>query len=66
MDTTVVVIGAGQAGLATSACLTERSIDHVLLERGQTANSWRTERWDSPPAPQPELAHPAPRVPVLG
>jgi putative flavoprotein involved in K+ transport len=27
--------------------LTERSIDHVILERGQVANSWRTERWDS-------------------
>src|SRR6187549_2182607 len=27
--------------------LTERSIDHVVLERGEIANSWRTERWDS-------------------
>lgn len=27
--------------------LTERSIDHVVLERGEVANSWRTERWDS-------------------
>jgi putative flavoprotein involved in K+ transport len=45
--TTVIVIGAGQAGLAMSRCLAERSIDHVVLERGETANSWRTERWDS-------------------
>ena len=30
-----------------SACLSERAIDHVVLERGQVANSWRTERWDS-------------------
>jgi putative flavoprotein involved in K+ transport len=30
-----------------SRCLTERSIDHVLIERGEVANSWRTERWDS-------------------
>jgi len=45
--TTVVIVGAGQAGLAMSRCLTDRSIDHVLLERGETANSWRTERWDS-------------------
>ena len=44
---TVVVIGAGHCGLATSWCLTERSIDHVVLERGEVANSWRTERWDS-------------------
>ena len=30
-----------------SACLSERAINHVVLERGQVANSWRTERWDS-------------------
>jgi putative flavoprotein involved in K+ transport len=30
-----------------SHCLSERSIDHVVLERGEVANSWRTERWDS-------------------
>ena len=45
--TTAVIIGAGQAGLAMSRCLTERSIDHVLLERGEVASSWRTGRWDS-------------------
>jgi putative flavoprotein involved in K+ transport len=33
--------------LATSRLLTERSIDHVVLERGEVANSWRGERWDS-------------------
>ena len=45
--TSVVVVGAGHCGLAMSRCLTERSIDHVVLERGEVANSWRTERWDS-------------------
>ena len=44
---TTVIIGGGQAGLAMSRCLTERSIDHVVLERGEVANSWRTGRWDS-------------------
>jgi putative flavoprotein involved in K+ transport len=43
----VVVVGAGHCGLATSRCLATRSIDHVVLERGEVANSWRTERWDS-------------------
>jgi len=38
---------AGHAGLAASHFLTEQSIDHVVLERGEVANSWRTERWDS-------------------
>ena len=47
MQTTAVVIGAGHAGLAMSRRLCERSIDHVVLERGQVANSWRTQRWPS-------------------
>ena len=44
---TTVIIGAGQSGLAMSRHLTDRSIDHVVLERGEVANSWLTERWDS-------------------
>ena len=44
---TTVVIGAGHAGLAASHFLGDRSIDHVVLERGEVANSWRRERWDS-------------------
>ena len=47
MQTTTVVIGAGHAGLAMSHRLTERSIDHVVLERGEVADSWRTQRWPS-------------------
>lgn len=47
MRTTTVVIGAGHSGLAMSKCLSDRSIDHVVLERHKVANSWRTERWDS-------------------
>jgi putative flavoprotein involved in K+ transport len=47
LTVTTVVIGAGHAGLAASRCLTERSIDHLVLERGEVANSWRRERWDS-------------------
>ena len=44
---TTIIIGAGHAGLAMSRCFTERSIDHVILERGEVAHTWRTERWDS-------------------
>ena len=43
----VVVIGAGHSGLAMSRALSQRSIEHVVIERGEVANSWRTERWDS-------------------
>ena len=46
-NTTTVIVGAGHCGLAMSHCLAARSIDHVVLERGQVANSWRTQRWDS-------------------
>ncbi len=45
--TTTVVVGAGHSGLAMSRCLADRSIDHVVLERGEVAHSWRTQRWDS-------------------
>jgi len=45
--TTTVVVGAGHAGLAASHFLSDRSIDHIVLERGEVANSWRRERWDS-------------------
>jgi putative flavoprotein involved in K+ transport len=45
IQATAVVVGAGHAGLAMSRRLTERSIDHVVLERGEVANSWRTQRW---------------------
>ena len=47
MRTTAAVVGAGHAGLAMSRCLAERSVDHMVLERGEVANSWKTERWDS-------------------
>ncbi len=30
-----------------SRCLSDRSIDHVVLEPNEVANSWRTERWDA-------------------
>jgi putative flavoprotein involved in K+ transport len=43
----VVVIGAGQAGLAVSYLLTREGIDHVVLERGRVGETWRSQRWDS-------------------
>ncbi|MGE0416342.1 MAG: NAD(P)-binding domain-containing protein [Acetobacteraceae bacterium] len=44
--TDAIVIGAGQAGLAMSHCLTVAGIDHLVLERGLPGQRWRTERWD--------------------
>jgi putative flavoprotein involved in K+ transport len=45
--TDTVIVGGGQAGLAMSRCLTDRSIEHVVLERGRVGERWRSERWDS-------------------
>jgi putative flavoprotein involved in K+ transport len=44
--TDVVVIGAGHAGLAASFLLTQNSVSHVVLERGEVANAWRERSWD--------------------
>ncbi len=43
----VAIIGAGQAGLATSWHLKQAGIDHVVLEAGRVAETWRSRRWDS-------------------
>jgi putative flavoprotein involved in K+ transport len=43
----VLVVGAGQAGLAMSEHLSGRGIPHVVLERSRIAERWRSERWDS-------------------
>jgi putative flavoprotein involved in K+ transport len=43
----VAIIGAGQAGLATSWHLSQAKVDHVILEAGRVAETWRTRRWDS-------------------
>jgi putative flavoprotein involved in K+ transport len=42
-----VIIGGGQAGLAMSRALTDRGIEHVVLERGEVGERWRNQRWDS-------------------
>ena len=39
LHTRVVIIGAGQAGLAVSKLLTDVGVDHVVLERGRTART---------------------------
>ncbi|HMG31534.1 MAG TPA: NAD(P)-binding domain-containing protein [Jiangellaceae bacterium] len=42
-----LIVGAGQAGLALSRCLTEFGHEHLLVDRGNIAERWRSERWDS-------------------
>jgi len=49
MDTIdTVIVGGGQAGLATSYWLTQARHEHIVLERAATpASVWRDQRWDS-------------------
>lgn len=41
-----IVIGAGHAGLSTSYWLLQKGLSHVVLERGEIGEAWRS-RWDS-------------------
>ncbi|MBM7829513.1 putative flavoprotein involved in K+ transport [Agromyces cerinus] len=45
-DVDVLVIGAGQAGLAVSHGLSASGVDHVVLERDRAGAAWDA-RWDS-------------------
>lgn len=43
-----VIVGGGQAGLATSYHLRQHGREHIVLEQAaQAAHVWRDERWDS-------------------
>ncbi|KAL6660710.1 hypothetical protein ACP70R_001745 [Stipagrostis hirtigluma subsp. patula] len=43
----VLIVGAGPAGLATAACLTQLSIPYVIVEReGCSASLWRNRAYD--------------------
>ena len=43
----VVIIGAGQAGLAMAACLKRRGIQALVLEKNRIGHAWQHQRWDS-------------------
>jgi putative flavoprotein involved in K+ transport len=46
-DLPVVVVGGGQAGLSISWHLTQRGIEHLVLERQTVGHEWRARRWDT-------------------
>ncbi|TSB32657.1 NAD(P)/FAD-dependent oxidoreductase [Streptomyces sp. NBC_01525] len=46
-ETEVVVVGAGQAGVAMSEHLGAHGVPHIVLERQRIAERWHSERWDS-------------------
>lgn len=43
----VLVVGAGQAGIAMSEHLSAQGVPHLVLERDRIAERWRSWRWDS-------------------
>lgn len=43
----VAVVGGGQAGLATSWHLTQRGVEHVVLEAKTLGHEWADTRWDN-------------------
>ncbi|HZS23261.1 MAG TPA: MSMEG_0569 family flavin-dependent oxidoreductase, partial [Pseudonocardiaceae bacterium] len=43
----VVIVGGGQAGLSISYCLSQRNVEHIILERDRIGYEWRDRRWDS-------------------
>jgi putative flavoprotein involved in K+ transport len=47
MTVDCVVVGGGPAGLTASAALTERGVEHEVLEAERVGQSWRTQRWNS-------------------
>ena len=46
-DLHTLIVGAGQAGLATSYFLTRHKVPHTVIDRRGLAASWKYERWDS-------------------
>ncbi len=43
----MLIVGAGQAGVAMSEHLSNCGVPHLVLERHRIAERWRSERWDS-------------------
>jgi putative flavoprotein involved in K+ transport len=61
-----IIIGAGQAGLAVSYHLSQLGLEHLLLERGRVAESWRSGRWDSFRIATPNVGSNLPGYPYSG
>ncbi len=62
-----IIVGAGQAGLATSYHLQQGGQEHLVLERGSTvAPVWRNERWDSFTTVTPNWGLKLPGMPYAG
>lgn len=61
-----IVIGAGQAGVATSYFLATEGVSHLVLEKGRIGESWRSQRWDSFRLNSPNALNGLPGAPYDG
>ncbi|GAC1695080.1 MAG: NAD(P)/FAD-dependent oxidoreductase [Candidatus Limnocylindrales bacterium] len=62
----LVIVGAGHAGLAASQVAATAGLEHLVLERGEVGQSWRTQRWDSFTMNTPNAMNPLPGSPYRG
>ena len=65
-DHDVIVVGAGQAGLAVSHFLRRDGREHVVLERGRIGETWLSQRWDSFTLNTPDFMNVLPGLPYDG
>ena len=65
-DYDVIVVGAGQAGLAVSHFLQRDGREHVVLERGRIGETWLSQRWDSFTLNAPDFMNVLPGLPYDG
>lgn len=47
LKTNTIIIGAGHSGLAISYYLTKKKIPHIILEKGEIGEFWKSSTWDS-------------------
>ncbi len=62
----LVIVGAGHAGLAASQRARAAGLDHVVLERREVGDSWRSQRWDSFTLNTPNAMNRLPGSPYRG
>ena len=65
-DHDVIVVGAGQAGLAVSRFLQRDGREHAVLERGRVGETWLSQRWDSFTLNTPDFMNVLPGLPYDG
>ena len=62
----LIIVGAGHAGLAASQRALTAGLDHVVLERREVGDSWRSQRWDSFTLNTPNAMNGLPGSPYQG